>query len=180
MLILMRSRLVMMILMILLIGAFGIQATAAQETIARSFSNLTLGMSIEELQKSYKTQEIEETALLPGERLFTVTGQFNGISKVLCTFYLGKLFRIELYYSPQYSRQVPWEQFVEFVKKGYGEGWGFESTKGPTMIWNDRKTSFILELKNSPNSSPFYIASIVDDELYNTRQESCSSPKFKV
>jgi len=154
-------------------------ALAADITIARSFSKMTLGMGIDDLQGNYETKEIASSSLLPGERLFRVNGQFPGINQILCTFYVGKLFRIELSYSKEYSKQVPWGNFVKFVEKGYGEGWGFETPRGPVMIWNDGETSFVLEQKIAPKSPPRYTTSIVDDDLYNARQESCPARKFE-
>jgi len=152
----------------------------AQITITRSFSKITLGMSIQELQAVYETKEIASSSVLPGERLLGIDGQFPGVTRVLCTFYLGKLFHIEVSYTPQFTRRVPWKTFVDPVKKKYGEGWSFESTQGEVIIWNDGKTSFILEQKAAPKSPSIYVASLADDDLYNARQESCPSRKYKV
>jgi hypothetical protein len=137
-------------------------------------------MSIQELQALYKTKEIASSSLLPGEQLLGIDGQFPGVARVMCTFYLGKLFHIEVSYTPKFTRRTPWETFVEPIKKKYGEGWGFQSPQGEVMIWNDGKTSFILEQKISPKSPSIYVASLADDELYNARQESCPSRKYKV
>ncbi|HLB02041.1 MAG TPA: hypothetical protein VJM77_02775 [Nitrospiria bacterium] len=153
---------------------------SAETTINRSFSKIALGMSIEALQAAYETKEIASSTLLPGERLFGVDGQFPDIERVWCSFYLGKLFRIEFSYSPQYSQQVPWESFVEFMKRRYGEGWSFESTQGEVVMWNDGQTSFVLERKTTPKSSSVYVVSLVDDSLYDARQESCPAKKYKV
>lgn len=170
-----------MILRIILLMAFLAipQWVSAEITITRSFSKITLGMSIEALQATYEIKEIASSSLLPGERFFGVDRQFPRIDRVWCTFYLGKLFRIEFSYFPQYSQEVPWEEFVEFVKKGYGDGWSFESPNGPVIMWNDGKTSFIIERKTTPRSSSVYVVSLIDDGLYNARQESCPAKKYK-
>jgi hypothetical protein len=171
-----RTSLILVIFLVLTTA----QWTSAQITVTRSFSRITLGMSIQELQTLYETKEIASSSLLTGERLFGIDGQFPGVARVLCTFYLGKLFQIEVSYTPQFTRRVPWESFVEPVKKKYGEGWSFQSPQGEVMIWNDGKTSFILEQKASPQSPSIYVASLADDAMYNARQESCPSRKYKV
>jgi hypothetical protein len=153
---------------------------SAQEPITRSFSEITLGMSVEELKETYETKEVASSTLLPGEQLFAVDGQFTGIERVWCSFYLKKLFRIEFTYSPQYSQQIPWDRFLEFLKRDYGDGWSIESTQGDVAMWSDGNTSFVVERKAAPKSTYVYVVSIVDDSLYNARQESCPTKKYKV
>jgi hypothetical protein len=156
-----------------------VQGASAENIINRSFAKITLGMNIQELQSLYETKEIASSTLLPGERLFGIDGQFPGVSRIYCTFYLGKLFDIEVSYTPQFSRRTPWETFLEPVKKKYGEGWIFPSPQGQVAIWNDGKTSFVLEQKVGPKSPTVYVANLSDDDLYNARQESCPSRKYK-
>ena len=174
----MKSRLNLILVTLLVLVT--VQWAFAQITITRAFSKIALGMSIQELQAVYETKEIASSSLLPGERLLGIDGQFPGTSRVLCTFYLGKLFHIEVSYTPQFSRRVPWETFVEPVIKKYGKGWSFQSPEGEVIIWNDGKTSFVLEQKVAPKSPSIYVANLADDELYNARQESCPSRKYKV
>ncbi|MCI0527212.1 MAG: hypothetical protein L0Y56_07195, partial [Nitrospira sp.] len=97
-----------------------------------------------------------------------------------CTFYLGKLFRIEVSYTPQFSKRTPWNSFVEPVRKKYGEGLSFASPQGEVIMWYDGKTSFVLERKSGPKSRSLYEATLADDALFNARQEVCPRKKFKV
>lgn len=152
----------------------------AQIPINRSFAKITLGISIQELQSLYGTKEIASSTLLPGERLLAIDGQFPGVNRVWCTFYLGKLFRIEVSYTPQFSNRIPWKNFVEPMRKKYGEGLSFESPRGEVIMWYDGKTSFVLERKDGSQSRSIYEATLVDDELSNARQESCPRKKYEV
>ncbi len=152
----------------------------AQIAINRSFAKITLGISIKELQSFYETKEIAGSTLLPGERLLGIDGQFPGVNRVWCTFYLGKLFRIEVSYTPQFSKRISWKSFVEPMRKKYGEGLSFESPQGEVIMWYDGKTSFVLEQKAAPKSPSIYEATLADDELSNARQESCPRKKYKV
>lgn len=174
----MKSRLnLLLITLVLLVIA---QWAWAQAVITRSFAKITLGMSVQELQSFYETKEIASSSLLPGERLFGIDGQFPGVNRIWCTFYRGKLFRIEVSYTPQFSKRVPWEIFVEPVKKKYGGGLSFESPQGEVIMWYDGKTSFVLERKVAPKSPLIYEASLADDELSNARKESCPTKKYRV
>ncbi len=178
----MRKTFTLFILSFILIGATPPADPENGPTIIRSFSNLYLGMSIAEMEDAYPVDEIAAGSLLPGEKMFAVYARFPEINKVLATFYLGKLFRIELFYSPDYAKRVPWERFVSVVRKGYGEGWSFEAQGGPVVMWDDGETSFVLERKTVPRTSspyPYYLASIVDGELFNARQESCPARKYE-
>lgn len=164
--------------------ALALLATAAlasdEVTIKRSFSKIKLGMDLADVQDQFPTKEVPNHSQISGERRLEVQAHFSGIERVLGTFYLDKLFRIEIFYSPDYSDQVPWETLVEYVKKDYGEGWLFESTQGPAVIWNDGSTSFMLEKKPALQSPAWvYVASLVDEELFNARQESCPLRKRK-
>jgi hypothetical protein len=170
------QRWLFIIILVLLLPAPG----KAETEITRSFSDIALGMSIEELQEHHPTREVTDLPRMEGERLFAVAVDLPGIKQILCAFYVGMLFRIEVFYSPQFTQEVPWESFVAHLSKGYGQGMGFESTTGRVAIWNDGKTSFVLEQKVLPKSPLFYVASIVDDELYSARKESCSSPKYRI
>ena len=152
----------------------------AQPSVSRSYSEMTLGMGVEEIEEIHAIEEVPGSKLLPGESRFRIKGEFSGINEILCTFYLGKLFRIEILYSLQYSQQLPWERFVQFLEKGHGEGWSFESPQGQVAIWDDGETSFILERKVASGSPPSYTVSILDNGLYNAREESCPERKFDV
>ncbi len=129
----MRKTFTLFILSFILIGATPPADPENGPTIIRSFSNLYLGMSIAEMEDAYPVDEIAAGSLLPGEKMFAVYARFPEINKVLATFYLGKLFRIELFYSPDYAKRVPWERFVSVVRKGYGEGWSFDAQGGPLL-----------------------------------------------
>ena len=107
----------------------------AEIAINRSFAKITLGISIQELQASYKTQEIASSILRPGERLFGIDNQFPGVERVWCTFYRGQLFRIEVSYTPEFAKRVPWKNFVDPVRKKYGEGTSFASPQGQVIMW---------------------------------------------
>ena len=150
------------------------QADSASPTpIERSFSRITLGMDVRELEDAFSLTAIENPGLLPAEQLFLVRDTFAGIHEVLTTFYLGKLFRIAVTYTPGHSQHVPWDTFVEFLRRDYGEGWSFESINGQVAMWDDGETVLVLELKMIQNSPPVYILKLVDNGLYSARQESC-------
>ncbi len=152
----------------------------AEITLNRSFAKITLGVSIQELQSSYETKEIASSTLLPGERLFGIDGQFPGVNRVWCTFYRGKLFRVEVSYTPEFAKRVPWKNFVEPVRKKYGEGTSFASPQGQVIMWYDGKTSFVLERKDGRKFPTIYEITLADDELSNARQEVCPRKDFKV
>lgn len=168
---------VFVFLIIFLLVGGGVQA---EVSINRDFSEIALGTSIEDLNARHPLKEITGIELLPGERLFRAQGEFPGVERILCTFFLGKLFRIEVFYTPQYSQQIPWETFVKFLKKGYGEGWRFDSIKGQVAIWDDGETSFILERKASSGTPPAYVVKILDNDLFNAREETCPDQKLEV
>jgi hypothetical protein len=156
------------------------QWVRAEIDINRSFAKITLGISIRELQSSYETKEIASSTLLPGERLFGIDGQFPGVHRVWCTFYRGKLFRVEVSYTPEFAKRVPWKNFVDPVRKKYGEGLSFASPQGQVIMWYDGKTSFILERKGGGKSPTVYEITLADDELSNARQEVCPRKDLRV
>lgn len=153
----------------------------AKALISRSVGDMELGMGIEDFRKRFFNEEVTDSlALLKGDRVFSIKRRTENIEMVVNSFYDGKLYKIEVNYSLPYSNQVPWKVFVSGAIGELGNGKQLETTKGPIIMWGDEESSLKMEKRPLKGGQFRYVLSLLDNAIFLSRGEKCSSRPFKV
>jgi hypothetical protein len=138
-------------------------------------------MSIKDFRERFSNEEVTDSfALLKGDRVFAINKGTKDVETFLGSFYDGKLYKIEVVYTLPYSNQVPWKVFVKGAIQEFGPGKQLETTAGPVLMWGDEESSLKMERRRLKGGKFRYVLSILDNAIFLSRGENCSSQPFKV
>lgn len=152
------------------------ESTAHAAPIYRGFLSLQLGMPIETFIATTPTAEIQGEA---GERVFAITHMPNDLEGVIAAFAQDRLSRIEVTYSAAYSARTSWEEFVALAVRKYGSGFHLPTPGGEVEMWDDGRTTLILERHPLTPDAQTYGLTLQDDAVALERGESCA-PRIEV
>jgi len=144
-------------------------------SITRGFPPLELGMSVEQFSKSVPAEEI---AVAGDDRIFSVTGRRATVTGFLCIFTKGRLSRIEISHSVDYSARVPWQDFLAGSTREYGTGFRLKTQSGDVAMWDDGRTTLVLERRMVTERERSYVVTLLDDAIAIERNERCGPKMF--
>ena len=167
-------------LIAILLSVFISQTGDTKTLISRSLVAITLAMELTDFQKRFPNQEITSSfSLQQGDRVFAVIGKTKSIDAIWCYFYDGRLYKIEVVYSLDYSRKVPWDSLVGAAVKDYGQGGVVESSQGIVATWADEASSLMMEQRVGKEGRPRYVISLLDNAIYLLKGETCSPRRYQ-
>lgn len=153
----------------------GAPSPAHAAPIYRGFLTLQLGMPIDMLLQTTPVQEISGDA---GERLFSITDMPNHLNGVVVAFADDRLARIDVTYSASYSARTSWEEFVAMAVRKYGTGFHLPTPEGGVEVWDDGRTTLILERRPfAPNVEMFGLT--LQDDAIALEQGARCAPRFE-
>ncbi len=160
-------------------AVFGLSAPFAVATtsITRSFAPFELGMPIEQFLAAVPAEEI---GALGDERLFSVVGLRVNVTGIWCTFTAGRLSRIEVTHSVAYSSSIPWKAFLSGAIREYGAGFHLPTPNGDVEMWDDGRTTLIVERRLVTARNLAYVVTIADNAVAIERSGRCAPKKFAV
>ncbi len=163
----------------LVVAWAGLSASSAVATpsITRSFAPFELGMPIEQFLAAVPAEEI---GALGDERLFSVVGLRVNVTGIWCTFTAGRLSRIEVTHSVAYSLSVPWKAFLSGAIREYGTGFHLPTPNGDVEMWDDGRTTLIVERRRVTARNRAYVVTLADDAVAIERSGRCAPRKFAV
>ena len=145
-------------------------------SIIRGLPPLELGMSVEQFLNAVPAEEISAAGV---DRVFSVIGRRINVTGVLCKFTKGRLSRIEVSYSVDYTSRVPWKDFLAGTKREYGSGFHLNTQTGDMEMWDDGRTTLILERRMVTLRERSYVITLLDDAIALERNERCA-PRIAV
>jgi hypothetical protein len=163
------------ILVVLLLAAtpadlFAIHAVLKNgEPIPREHGPLSLGMALPRfLQLTKGVEEPPAIGQFKHERRFVIDASHFGsdVKNVVCDFYKGTLFRIEINHRPSQKNAA----IVEDLKEKWSHRFGpprintFPGTH--LLFWDDGKTRLILA-EDEEEKSVIYSTTYIDDDLFH-------------
>jgi hypothetical protein len=154
----------------------GSYTAAHAAPIYRGFHSLQLGMPIETFIETTPTAEIQGET---GERVFAITQMPHDLNGVIVAFAEDRLSRIEVTYSASYSARTSWEDFVEMAVRKYGTGFHLPTPGGEVEMWDDGRTTLILERRVLASDVPTYSLTLQDDAVALERGGRCA-PRLEV
>ena len=159
----------------------GVPLLESKTGISRSVADISLGMEIHDFRSKFSNEEVTDRfSLLRGDRVFSIQKKTEDIDSVLNTFYNGKLYRIDVIYSLPFSQRVPWQSFVKEGNEAYGQGEVLDSIQGPVVIWGDEMSSLKMERKAFNGDPNRYVLSLLDNAIFLSREQTCSSQKLEI
>ena len=160
-------------------AVFGLSApfAVAATSIARSFAPFELGMPIEQFLAAVPAEEI---GALGDERLFSVVGLRVNVTGIWCTFTAGRLSQIEITHSVAYSSSLPWKAFLSGAIRDYGAGFHLPTPNGDVEMWDDGRTTLIVERRLVTARDRAYVVTIADNAVAIERGGRCAPKKFAV
>lgn len=163
----------------LVVAWVGLSASSAVATpsITRSFAPFELGMPIEQF---LATVPAEEIGALGDERLFSVIGRRINVTGIWCTFTAGRLSRIEITHSVAFSSKIPWNAFLSSAIREYGAGFHLPTPNGDVEMWDDGRTTLIVERRMVTARDRAYAVTLADDAVAIERGGRCAPRKFAV
>ena len=158
----------------------------AAEPLDRSSGRLSLGMSVDALQKAVQVDEKKETylSLAEGERFFVVrpVSLPPDVQNMDCKTFHGKLYKITVLYTPDFIAKTPWDILFSRYSDRYGKVPVKHERLGERKMldilrWEDPQTIFILKRERTAPSSrsksspppPVLIATYLDQALWQER-----------
>ncbi len=144
--------------------------------IYRGFLSLQLGMPIETFLETTPAEEIGGEA---GERTFSITRVVNELEGVIVAFADDRLARIEVTYSTAYTGRTSWEAFVDMAVRKYGTGFHLSTSAGDVEMWDDGRTTLILERRPNTTDAQTYGLTLQDDGVALDRGARCA-PRIEV
>jgi hypothetical protein len=154
----------------------GSDAAAHAAPIYRGFLSLQLGMPIDAFIATTPTAEIQGEA---GERVFSITQMPSDLDGVIVAFTEDRLSRIEVGYSVAYSARTSWEAFVAMAVRKYGTGFHLPTSGGEVEMWDDGRTTLILERRPVTSEVQTYRLTLQDDAVALERGGRCA-PRIEV
>ena len=154
----------------------GVTPDAHAAPIYRGFLSLQLGMPIDLFLQTTPVEEIQGEA---GERLFSITDMPNDLNGVVVAFTDDRLARIDVTYSVSYSARTSWEEFVAMAVRKYGTGFHLPTPGGAVEMWDDGRTTLILERRPLMPDAETYGLTLQDDAVALERGTRCA-PRFEV
>jgi hypothetical protein len=127
--------------------------TSAAEPIDRQFESLRLGMTPQDFQKAFSSQEHNDLYLnlLPGERVFAVTETAlpKGMMGLTGRFFHDRLYKISVEYTRDGFSEEAWNAMVSRQMERYGRVPVQQQPIGERINeiirWEDDATVFILQ-----------------------------------
>ena len=170
-----------MVLALIFFILLGVPLGESKTRISRSVADITLGMEIKNFRSRFSNEEVtDKFSLLRGDRVFSIQKKTDDIDSVLNTFYSGKLYKIDVFYSLPFSQRVPWKSFVREGNEAYGKGEILDSMQGPVVIWGDEMSSLKMERKALKGDQFRYVLSLLDNAIFLSRGETCSSQPLEI
>jgi hypothetical protein len=160
----------------LVVWGIGQGAMAHAAPIYRGFLSLHLGMPIDAFLETTPAQEIPGEA---GERLFSVTRVINELDGVVVAFVDHRLARVEVTYSAAYASRTTWDEFVAMAVRKYGTGFHLPTPGGEVEMWDDGRTTLILERRSLTSEGHTYGLTLQDDAIALEQGGSCA-PRIDV
>lgn len=159
-------------------GAWFVGSTPAAHSapIYRGFLSLQLGMPVEAFVETTPAQEIPGEA---GERVFSITRVINELEGVVVAFVDDRLARIEVTYSVAYSARTSWKEFVAMAVRKYGTGFHLPTPGGEVEMWDDGRTTLLLERRPFTSDAQTYRLMLEDDAVALKRSGRCA-PRIEV
>lgn len=151
-------------------------STPAHAEIYRAFLSLELGMPLETFVSTIPSEEMDRR---DDERVFWVPGQSVDVEGVNATFTGDRLSRIEVVYVPAFSARVSWKQFVATAERKYGSGFHLPIQRGDVEMWDDGRTTLILERRALSGQGNRYVLILLDDAVALERSDRCQ-PSLEV
>jgi hypothetical protein len=163
----------------LVVAWVGLSASlaGAVPSIMRVLAPFELGMPIDDFLASVPAEEI---GALGDERLFSVVGLRVNVTGIWCTFTAGRLSRIEVTHSVAYSSSVPWKAFLSGAVRDYGAGFHLPTPNGDVEMWDDGRTTLIVERRLVTARNRAYVVTLADDAVAIERSGRCAPKKFAV
>jgi hypothetical protein len=160
-------------------AVFGLSApfAGAAPSITRALAPFELGMPIDDFLASVPAEEI---GVLGDERLFSVVGLRVNATGIWCTFTAGRLSRIEVTHSVAYSSSILWKAFLSGAIREYGAGFHLPTPNGDVEMWDDGRTTLIVERRLVTARDRAYVVTIADDAVAIARGGRCAPRKFAV
>lgn len=148
----------------------------ARADIYRAFLSMELGMPLETFVSTIPSEELDRRE---DERVFRVPGESVEVEGVDATFTHDRLSRIEVGYAPAFSARVPWQQFVATAERKYGSGFHLPIPRGDIEMWDDGRTTLILERRATSGLGDRYVLTLLDDAVALERSDRCA-PRMEV
>jgi hypothetical protein len=155
---------------------FGSMVASAAPTIYRAFLSLELSMPIDTFLEAVPAEEIANRG---DEQRFRVRGDHADLTGLVATFTDERLSRIEATYSPAFSSRMSWRAFVETATRKYGSGFHLLTPDGDVEMWDDGRTTLILERRPDPGKGHVYALTLLDDAVALERSSQCP-PRIEV
>ncbi|HET8760612.1 MAG TPA: hypothetical protein VFN94_06070 [Nitrospiria bacterium] len=160
----------------LAIGVSGERSAAQAASIYRGFYSLQLGMTVEEFAATTPATEVSRN---PQNRVFAITQVPADIYGVTASFDEDQLAHIEVIYSAAYSARTSWDDFIVIATRKYGTGFHLPTPNGDVEMWDDGRTTLILERRDVTAQAHAYTLTLVDDAVALKRGGRCS-PRIEV
>jgi hypothetical protein len=161
---------------VLAVGLAGERPVAAAASIYRGFYSLQLGMSVEDFTATTPAEEVSRD---PDERVFAITKVPIDVFGVTASFDDDRLAHIEVIYSSAYSTSTSWEEFIAVAIRKYGTGFHLPTPDGDVEMWDDGRTTLILERREVTDRTYAYTLTLQDDAVALQRGGRCA-PRLEV
>jgi hypothetical protein len=161
---------------VLAVAIIGERSDAQSQSIYRGFYSLQLGMTVEDFTATTPAEEVSHD---PDSRVFAVTKVPADIFGVTASFDNDRLAHIEVIYSSAYSAGTSWEDFVAVAIRKYGTGFHLPTPDGDVEMWDDGRTTLILERREVTQEAFAYTLTLQDDAVALQRGGRCA-PRIEV
>jgi hypothetical protein len=159
-----------------LIWSLSIPIVEAAPSISRTFAPFELGMPIGEFLAAVPADEI---GAVGDARLFSVIGLRVNVTGIWCTFTQERLSRIEITFSVEYSSHTPWKEFLSSATREYGTGFHLPVPGGDVEMWDDGRTTLVLERRAVTARDLAYVVTLFDDAVAIEHGSRCA-PRYSV
>ncbi len=159
-----------------LIWSLAAPLVEAAPSISRTFEPFELGMPIKEFLATVPADEI---GAVGDDRLFSVIGLRVNVTGIWCTFTRERLSRIEITFSVEYSSRTPWKEFLASATREYGTGFHLPVSGGDVEMWDDGRTTLVLERRPVTARDLAYVVTLFDDAVAIEHGGRCA-PKYSV
>jgi hypothetical protein len=133
-------------------------------------------MPIDAFLETTPAQQVQGEA---GERLFSISRVINDLQGVVVAFVEDRLIRIEVTYSVAYATRTSWDEFVAMAVRKYGNGFHLPTPGGDVEMWDDGRTTLILERRPVASDVHTYGLTLQDDAAALEQGGRCS-PRIDV
>jgi hypothetical protein len=153
------------------LDSFAIHAILKEgEAVPRSYGELRLGMSLDTFLEISGKMEEEAPAIgqFSDEHRYRVEPRLStpDVFSVICDFYRGVLFRIELNYHPIKAEDATIQSLIDQWTGRFGEPRVNTFPEALLVFWDDGATRMILQSDES-DGEIVYSVTYIDDDLFH-------------